>query len=92
MVLEGRSQMIQVLLFLREASRATLSEVQRVLAKGRYRAQYSWTLGVLNEMKAMDLVREEVVQLRRVRVRLYELTPLGREVAEILARMFSLGR
>ena len=87
---EGKSNHITVLLRLREAGEASLSDVQRWLAGGRYRAQYNWTLSIVSELKEGGLVEERVVQAGKLKVRLYRLTERGREAAELLAKLFSV--
>jgi DNA-binding HxlR family transcriptional regulator len=74
---EGKSNHITVLLRLREADEASLSDIQRWLAGGRYRAQYNWTLSIVSELKEAGLVEERVVQAGKLKVRLYRLTEKG---------------
>jgi DNA-binding HxlR family transcriptional regulator len=90
LLLEGKSNHITVLLRLREAGEASLSDMQRWLAGGRYRAQYNWTLSIVSELKERGLVEERVVQAGKLKVRLYRLTEKGREAAELLAKLFSV--
>jgi DNA-binding HxlR family transcriptional regulator len=89
LLLEGKSNHITVLLRLREAGEASLSDIQRWLAGGRYRAQYNWTLSIVSELKEAGLVEERVVQAGKLKVRLYRLTEKGREAAELLAKLFA---
>jgi DNA-binding HxlR family transcriptional regulator len=90
LLLEGKSNHITVLLRLRETGEASLSDIQRWLAGGRYRAQYNWTLSIVSELKERGLVEERVVQAGKLKVRLYRLTEKGREAAELLAKLFSV--
>ena len=73
LIQRGGAHQIAVLLHLLGAGEATLSDVQRWLAGGRYRARRNWTLSVLNELKEVGLVEERVVQVSKVKVRLYKL-------------------
>ena len=89
LIQRGGAHQIAVLLHLLGAGEATLSDVQRWLAGGKYRAQYNWTLSALGELKGMGLVEERVVQVSKVKVRLHKFAEKGREAAELLARIFS---
>jgi DNA-binding HxlR family transcriptional regulator len=79
-----------ILVFLYKAGKATLSDLQRALTGGRYRAQYNWTLSIINELKQMDLVTEEHIQIKKVKVRLFDLTEKGMKVAEKISEILSL--
>jgi len=87
----GRYSLIAVLVFLCKAGKATLSDVQRALTGGRYRAQYNWTLSILSELIRMGLVYEERIQLKdKFKVRLFDLTDMGREVSKKLCKILGL--
>jgi DNA-binding PadR family transcriptional regulator len=90
LLMEGKSHHVAILVRLLESGEATLSDIQRWLAGGRYRAQYNWTLGIVNELKGAGLIEERVVQAGKLKVRLYRLTERGREAAELLAKIFTL--
>ena len=87
---EGRHPHIVVLVFLHKAGKATLSDIQRALTGGRYRAQYDWTMGIISDLKQMGLVYEESIQVKKVKVRLFDLTEKGRKVAERLSEILSI--
>jgi DNA-binding PadR family transcriptional regulator len=90
LLMEGKSHHVAILVRLLSEGEATLSDIQRWLAGGRYRAQYNWTLGIVSELKEAGLVEERVVQAGKLKVRLYRLTERGREAAELLAKIFTL--
>lgn len=81
---------MMILVFLYKAGKATLSDLQRALTGGRYRAQYNWTLSIVNELKLMNLVSEEDIQIKKVKVRLFDLTEKGRKVAEKISELLSI--
>jgi len=79
-----------ILVFLYKAGKATLSDLQRALAGGRYRAQYNWTLSIVNELKQMNLIWEEDIQIKKVKVRLFDLTEKGRNIAAKISEILSI--
>jgi len=87
---EGMHPHIVVLVFLHKAGKATLSDIQRALTGGRYRAQYNWTVSVINELKQMELVYEESIQVKKVKIRLFDLTEKGRKIAGKLSDILSI--
>jgi hypothetical protein len=78
-----------ILTFLYKAGKATLSELQRSLTGGRYRAQYNWTLRIINELKQMNLISEEDIHVKKVKVRLFNLTEKGMKVAAKISEILS---
>ena len=88
---EGMHSHIVILVFLYKAGKATLSDIQRALTGGRYRAQYNWTMGIINELKQMGLIYEEPpIQVKKLKVRLFDLTEKGRKIAEKLSDILSI--
>lgn len=91
LILNGRHSQIAVLVFLYRAGKATLSDIQRALTGGKYRAQYNWTLGILNELKNLHLVYEDQILIKKnLRIRLFDLTEEGRKVAKQLCEILQL--
>jgi len=88
---EGRHTLIVILAFLCKAGKATLSDIQRALAGGRYRAQYNWTLSNLNELKSLGLIYEEQIDIKgKVKVRIFDLTERGRAVASRICEILQI--
>jgi len=91
LILNGRHSQIAVLVFLYKVGKATLSDIQRALTGGKYRAQYNWTLSVLNELKNLDLVYEDQILIKeKIKVRLFDLTEKGRRIARKLSEILQL--
>ncbi|MCS7103997.1 MAG: hypothetical protein NZ954_00340 [Thermofilaceae archaeon] len=87
---ENKYPHILVLVFLFREGKATLSNIQRALAGGRYRAQYNWTLGVLNDLKNIGLVAEEKIQFTKFKVRVFYLTERGKLLGEYFAKVMNI--
>lgn len=81
---------MMILVFLYKAGKATLSDLQRALTGGRYRAQYNWTLSIINELKQMNLISEEDIQIKKVKVRLFDLTEKGIRVSAKISEILSI--
>ena len=91
LIKEGRGSLIVILAFLCKAGKATLSDIQRALAEGKYRAQYNWTLSNLNELKELGLVYEEQIQIKgKLKVRIFDLTEKGKKVSERICQILNI--
>lgn len=91
LISSGRHSQIAVLVFLCKVGKATLSDIQRALTGGRYRAQYNWTLSVIDELKKLNLMYEDQILVKqKLRVRLFDLTEKGRKIAKKLCEILQL--
>ncbi|MEM2185800.1 MAG: hypothetical protein QXF69_02475 [Thermofilaceae archaeon] len=91
LILSGRHSQMVVLVFLYKVGKATLSDIQRALTGGKYRAQYNWTLSVISELKNLDLIYEDQIFIKeKIRVRLFDLTEKGRRIARKLSEILQL--
>jgi len=91
LILNGLHSQMVVLVFLYKVGKATLSDIQRALTGGKYRAQYNWTLSIISELKNLDLIYEDQILIKeKVRVRLFDLTEKGRRIARKLSEILQL--
>lgn len=82
---------IVVLVYLHRVGKATLSDVRRALAGGRYRARHDWAMGILKELKERNLIKEEAIKSgREFKVVILELTDMGKKVAEKFSSLLSV--
>jgi DNA-binding PadR family transcriptional regulator len=82
LVAEEKVRHVAVLIFMLYKDPALENDLRKAMAGGRYAVNSQLARIVLSELQEMRLV--ELIRFGRYKV--YRLTPLGREVAEELAR------